>query len=42
MGGRYAPGETPLVLPEVEQTVTVSGTGRQTVTLVLDLSKEGK
>ena len=31
----FAPGEQHVLLPEVEQTITVSGNGRQEVTLVL-------
>lgn len=38
----FNPGATEFKLPKVEQTVSVSGSGRQEVLLVVDLSKEEK
>lgn len=38
----FNPGATEFKLPKVEQTVSVSGSGRQDVLLVVDLSKEEK
>lgn len=40
--GMFGEGDEQVKLPKVEQTVSVSGSGRQEVLLVLDLSKEEK